>query len=367
MNNERILYVGMDVDKEKIAISVMNEHDHEIVGELIISNTEAAVGKYFAKLKKTASEIRTCYEAGFCGFTLARQLSGMGIGCAVAAPGMLPKMPSDRVKTDRRDARLLAKALRNGDVHEVYIPTKQDEAVRDYLRLFQSVKDDLKRAKQRLLHFLLRRGLRYLDGTNWTGGHRRWLKSLQFEHQWEQATFEEYYARIVELEEHCERLAGQVEEIASEERYAEPVRELKAFKGIETLIALSLVVEIGDFRRFATAAQFMAFLGLVPSERSSGNKRRQGGITKAGNSHLRKLLVEAAWQYRSYHPGSRRLAKRREGLPTHLITYANKAGRRLNKKCLRLVFSGKKRQIATTAVARELSGFIWGAMTGRTA
>ena len=172
----------------------------------------------------------------------------------------------------------------------------------------------------------------------------------------------EYYMRILELEEHCGRIAVQMEQIAQEERYAEPVKQLKAFKGIETLIALSLVVEIGDFRRFATAAQFMAFLGLVPSERSSGGKRRQGGITKSGNSHLRKLLVEAAWHYRGYHPGSKRLAKRREGLPARLITYANKAGRRLNKKYLRMLFSGKKSQIAVTAVARELSGFIWGTM-----
>jgi transposase len=357
----------MDVDKEKIAIAVMGPDDTTVVKESIIANTEEGVSKFIAKLKKTDSQIHACYEAGFCGFQLARQLSGMGIGCAVAAPGMLPRMPSHRVKTDRRDARLLARALRNGDVHEVYIPTVQDEAVRDYLRMYQSVKNDLKRAKQRLLHFLLRRRLRYASGTNWTLAHHRWLKALSFEQPCEQRTFDEYYARIAELEEHCERMAAHVEQIACEERYAEPVRELKAFKGIETLIALSLVVEVGDFRRFATAAQFMAFLGLVPSERSSGGKRRQGGITKAGNSHLRKLLVEAAWQYRSYHAGSRRLAKRREGLPLELVTYANKAGRRLNKKCLRLIFSGKKKQVATTAVARELSGFIWGAMTGRTA
>jgi len=182
----------------------------------------------------------------------------------------------------------------------------------------------------------------------------------------EQETLAEYYARVVELEEHCQRMAGRVEEIAVEERYAEPVRQLKAFKGIGTLIALTLIVEIGDFRRFATAEQFMAFLGLVPSEHSSGSKRRQGSITKAGNSHIRKLLVESGWHYRSYQPQSKGLMKRREGLPAQLVTYANRAGRRLNKKFLRLLFAGKPSQVAATAVARELAGFVWGAMTGNT-
>ena len=367
MNSARILYVGMDVDKEKIAMAVMERTGNDLVGARIVRNSPEAIRKYFQELRKGGTEIQACYEAGFCGFQLARQLSGMGIGCAVAAPGMLPRMPSDRVKTDRRDARLLARALRNGDVHEVYVPTKQDEAIRDYLRMYEDEKGDLKRAKQRVLHFLLRRGLRYTHGGNWTGGHRKWLLSLELDHPMEQETLDGYYARVVELEEHCQTMAARVEEIAGEERYVEPVRQLKAFKGIGTLIALSLIVEIGDFRRFATAEQFMAFLGIVPSEHSSGTKRRQGSITKAGNSHLRKLLVEAAWHQRSYHPTSKRLMARREGLPAPLITYANRAGRRLNKKFLRLLYAGKPSQVAATAVARELAGFIWGAMTGNTA
>jgi len=357
----------MDVDKEKIAVAVLEAIGNEVVSEQLVRNNPEAIRKYFQKLSAHGTEIRACYEAGFCGFRLARQLSGMGIGCAVAAPGMLPRMPSDHVKTDRRDARLLARALRNGDVHEVYVPTEQDESVRDYLRMYEDAKGDLKRTKQRLLHFLLRRRLRYTHGGNWTAGHRKWLLSLELDLPMEQETLDEYYARVVELEEHCQRMAIRVEEIAVEERYAEPVRQLKAFKGIGTLIALSLIVEIGDFRRFATAEQFMAFLGLVPSEHSSGSKRRQGTITKAGNSHLRKLLVEAGWQYRSYHPQSKRLMARREGLPAQLISYANRAGRRLNKKFLRLLYAGKPSQVAATAVSREMAGFIWGMMTGNIA
>jgi transposase len=366
MDNSKVLYVGMDVDKEKIAMAALERNSNEFVSEQLVRNIPTAVAKYFHKLMAAETEVIACYEAGCFGFRLARQLSDLGIGCAVAAPGMLPKKPSDRVKTDRRDARTLARALRNGDVHEVYVPTKQDEAVRDYLRMHEDVKGNLKRAKQRVLHFLLRRGTRYTESGNWTAGHWRWLRTLQMEQPVAQETLEEYLAHVSELEETCQRIAARIEQIALEERHAEPVAQLKAFKGIATLIALSLVVEIGDFRRFATAQQFMAFLGLVPSENSSGSRRRQGSITKAGNSHLRKLLVEAGWQYRSYHPGSKRLAKRRQGLPPQLVAYAHRAGRRLNKKYLRLLFSGRPSQVAATAVARELSGFIWGAMTGKT-
>ncbi|MDP7269121.1 MAG: IS110 family transposase [Pirellulales bacterium] len=367
MNKSKVLYVGMDVDKEKIAMAALEGSSNEFVGEQLVRNDPAAVAKYFKRFMKSETEVIACYEAGCFGFRLARQLSDIGIGCAVAAPGMLPKMPSDRVKTDRRDARTLAKALRNGDVHNVYVPTEQDEAVRDYLRMFEDMKGNVKRAKQRVLTLLLRKGIRYTESGNWTAGHWRWLRTLELDQPLTHATLQEYLTSLGELEESCQRIAARIEEIALEERYAEPVARLKAFKGIATLIALSFIIEIGDFRRFATAQQFMAFLGLVPSEHSSGSHRRQGSITKAGNSHLRKLVVEAGWHYRSYHPVSKRLAKRREGLPPQLVAYAHRAGRRLNKKYLHLVFSGKPTQVAATAVARELSGFIWGTMTGKTA
>ncbi len=367
MNESKVLYVGMDVDKEKIAMAVLAGDSSDFVSEQMVRNDPAPVAKYFKKLMKSETEVFACYEAGCFGFHLARQLSDMGIGCAVAAPGMLPKKPSDRVKTDRRDAQTLAKALRNGDVHNVYVPTKHDESVRDYLRMFEDVKGNVKRVKQRILNLLLRHDLRYSESGNWTAGHRKWLRALEMEQHFSQESLDEYLATLSELEESCQRISARIEEIALEERYAEPVAQLKAFKGIGTLIALSFIVEIGDFRRFATAQQFMAFLGLVPSEHSSGSHRRQGSITKSGNSHLRKLLVEAGWHYRSYHPVSKRLAKKREGLPPELVAYAHRAGRRLNKKFVRMVFSGKPSQVAATAVARELSGFVWGTMTGKTA
>ena len=360
-----VRYVGMDVDAEKIALAVLGRGGSEPVEERMIPNKPSAVRKYFEGLMGDG-KVHSCYEAGCFGFTLHRQLTGMGVECLVAAPGLIPSRPADRVKTDRRDARSLARSLRSGDLTGVSVPTEGDEAVRDYLRMHEDLKSDLKKAKQRTLHFLLRHGLRYTEGNNWTGKHRAWLKSVELGEPTAQETLVEYLCHISDLEEKCARIKGRIEEIAEEPKYRERVSALKAFKGIETLIGLSLVAEIGDFRRFARAQQFMAFLGLVPSERSSGGKRRLGGITKAGNSHLRKLLVEAAWHYRSYHPTSVRLMKRRQGLPQPLISYANRAGRRLSRKYQRLVFRGKRSQVAVTAVARELCGFIWGAMVGET-
>jgi transposase len=212
---------------------------------------------------------------------------------------------------------------------------------------------------------LLRRGIRYEQGGPWTVKHKNWLATLDLGSPLDRQTLDSYLARLQELESTCSQLASEVEGIAEGDRYREPVRTLSAFKGIKTLIALSFITEIGDFRRFSSAAQFMAFLGLVPSEHSSGNKRRQGGITKAGNSHLRRLLVEAAWHYRSYHPTSRVLVERRRGVDPRIISYVNRAGRRLNRKYLHLLLRGKRPQLAVTAVCRELAGFIWGAMVGQ--
>ena len=285
----------------------------------------------------------------------------------MAAPGLIPRKPSDRVKTDRRDAKTLALALRGGQLTGVHIPTKHDESVRDYLRLYEDLRGDLRKAKQRVLHFLLRRGIRYEEGSNWTVRHKEWLSRLEFDSEIDRQTLEVYLAHLLELEHKCAEVTSVVEQIGEGKRYREAVKSLSAFKGIKTLTALAFICEIGDFRRFATAGQFMAFLGLVPSERSSGNKRRQGGITKAGNSHLRKLLVEAAWHYRSYHPSSRTLIERRKGVDPQIVAYANRAGRRLNRKYLRLLYRGKPSQVAVTAASRELAGFLWGAMVGQVA
>lgn len=361
-----VAYVGMDVDKQKIAMAMLRNGEKRTEDQ-IVANKPGEIKQYFAKLLREYDEVYSCYEAGSCGFELWRQVTDLGVVVTVASPGSVPRKSGDRVKTDKRDARKLAMALRNGDLSAVYVPTREEEEIRDYLRLYEDMKYDLKRAKQRLLHFLLRHGIRWTEGRNWTATHWRWLRRLEFNTAVARATYEEYRTQIVDLQEKCERIAAEIEEIAQQEAYREQVQRLKAFKGVETLIALSLVVEIGRFDRFEKAEQFMAFLGLVPSEHSSGDRRRVGSITKAGNSHLRKLLVQTAWHYRSYHPNSRTLVKRRQGLPADLVSYANRAGRRLNKKFLRIVFRGRPSQVAVTAVAREFAGFIWGAMVGQVA
>ena len=367
MDMASIVYVGMDVDKEKIAVAILFENELNPRIECIIKNNEKKVKEYFTKLSKEHETVLACYEAGSSGFVLFHQLTECGVACMVVAPGSIPKRPNDRIKTDRRDARKLAQNFRNGSLTGVYIPTRQDEAIRDYLRMHEDMKTHLKRAKQQLLHFLLRYGISYSEGTNWTGKHRKWLENLEFKEPLLKETFTEYYIQIEEMEEKCNRYMTRIEELSQEKRYAEKVKVLKGFKGVETLTALSVMVEIGDFKRFSHAESFMSFVGLVPSEHSSGNKRRLGGITKAGNSHIRKLLIEAGWHSRSYHPNSKRLQKRREGLPPEIIAYVNKAGRRLNRKYMRLIHNGKPTQVAATAAARELAGFIWGAMVGKVA
>ena len=361
----KVLYVGMDVDKEKIVLAKLSSSTSSIE-QSVIANTPPAVRKYFAPLSKQG-EVIAAYEAGCFGFGLYHQLTDLGVVAVVAAPGLIPRKPSDRLKTDRRDAHSLALALRAGQLTPVHVPTKQDESVRDYLRMCEDMRDDLRRCKQRILHLLLRRGIRYEQGGPWTVKHKDWLATLELGNALDRQTLDAYLARLQELESTCAQLDSQVESIAQEEPYRQAVRTLSAFKGIKTLIALSFISEIGDFRRFPSAAQFMAFLGLVPSEHSSGSKRRQGGITKAGNSHLRRLLVQAAWHYQSYHPTSRVLLQRRREVDPGIINYVNRAGRRLNRKYLHLLLRGKRSQLAVTAVSRELAGFIWGAMVGKVA
>ena len=361
----KVLYVGMDVDKEKIVVAKLVSFA-KLAQECVIANAPQAVRKYFAALTKEG-DVVAAYEAGCFGFGLYHQLMDLRVAAVVAAPGLIPRKPSDRLKTDRRDARTLAFALRAGQLTAVHVPTKQDESVRDYLRMCEDTRDDLRRCKQRILHLLLRRGIRYEQGGPWTVKHKDWLASLEMGNELDRQTLDSYLARMQELESACSQLTSEVESIAQGERYREPVKRLCAFKGIKTLIALSFIAEIGDFRRFSSAAQFMAYLGLVPSEHSSGSKRRQGGITKAGNSHLRRLLVEAAWHYRSYHPSSRVLVERRRDVDPRIISYVNRAGRRLNRKYLHLLLRGKRSQVAVTAVSRELAGFIWGSMVGEVA
>jgi transposase len=359
-------YVGMDVDKQKIVLARVGAGRDTTAVEHVIANTPRAVKKYFTALLGDA-EVHATYEAGCFGFGLYRHLNEMGVSVVVAAPGLIPRKPADRIKTDRRDAHSLALSLRAGQLTGIYVPTEQDESVRDYIRMYDALRGDLRICKQRVLQYLLRRGIRYEGGGPWTVKHKNWLSSLEFTQTRDRQTLDMYMSQMQELEAKCAEAAAEVESIAAQDCYQQRTKKLTAFKGIKTLIALSFVSDIGDFRRFPSARQFMAYLGLVPSEHSSGNKRRQGGITKAGNSHLRRLLVEAAWHYRSYHPSSRDLTERRQGVEAAVLSYVNRAGRRLNRKYMRMVLRGKRSQVAVMAVTRELAGFLWGVMTDQVA
>ena len=355
----------MDVHKETIDVFAFSDDDPSTVLERRITNQDTSIKKDFKKLLERGSVI-ACYEAGCMGFELQRVLRGMGATCIVAAPGKVPRRPTDRIKTDRRDARRLAEQLRAGTLEAIYIPTRENEAVRDYLRARDELRIELAKMKQRLHKFFLRHGHVFDSTRYWTEKRERWLHSLQFDTPILKETFDGYYYRIRELEGHLRLMDKRIEDMALSEPYAEKVQKLRCLKGINYLTALSFVCEVGDFRQFAHAESFMAFIGLIPREWSSGNKRKQGGITKSGNTHLRRLLIQSSWHYRYKAPPSKRLTERCYGQPAEITSYARRAMKRLQTKFFRMVMKGKSSQAAVTTVARELAGFIWGMMVGQT-
>jgi transposase len=306
--------------------------------------------------------LQCVYEAGPCGYTLQRQLLKEGIATDVVAPSLIPVKPGERIKTDRRDARKLAAAARAQMLTAVRPPTEDEEAVRDLCRCREDAREDLTRARHRLNKFLMRRGFVYRVGKNWTQRHRQWLRSLKFEDVATRTVFEDYL--IVEQgEERIRSLESRLEEIAQEDPYRERVGWLCCFRGIKTVTAMTILAELHDFRRFDDPRRLMSYLGLVPSEHSSGERTRRGAITKAGNSHVRRVLVEAAWHYRHRPSVGATLRRRREGQPREVIAVADRAQRRLYRRFHRLVLaSGKPSQKAIVAVARELVGFLWAAL-----
>jgi transposase len=285
------------------------------------------------------------------------------------APTTLPKASGNRVKNDRLDAQELARHLAFGTYSAVQVPTVQDESVKNFTRLRNTRKESLKKAKQNLLSFLLRMGRTFSEGKSyWTLLHFKWLKGQKFDDMVDQETFDEYLQEVHDQQEKVERYNQRIEELAERDEYREKVAKLCCFRGIETHTALSLVSEIGDFSRFATAQQFSAFLGLVPSEESSGQRERRGTITKAGNTRLRMLLIEGAkstLRASAFGKKSKRLLARQKGNDAEVIAYADRANRRLHRVYGRLTTRGVHHNKATVAVARELSCFVWGMMNNR--
>ncbi|MEE8385427.1 MAG: IS110 family transposase [Dehalococcoidia bacterium] len=358
------VFVGMDVHKASINLAMLLPETDDPV-EWQIANELAAVRRMVRKVVRQAlGESRYCYEAGPCGFALQRQIEAASkeVSCAVVAPSLIPVKPGERIKTDRRDARKLAELDRAHLLTEILPPTEEDEALRDLCRARDSVRSDLGRSRHRLSKFLLRHGIAYSGGKRaWTQMHGRWLDGLNFERPAEEMVFGHYRTAVAQHEERRRELDQRLDELSQQEPYATPVGWLRCFRGIDTVTAMSLVAELHDFRRFESARGLMAYLGLVPSEYSSGETRRRGSITKTGNSHARRLLVEAAWHYR-HRPGVRALRKRREGQPAEIIAIADKAQRRLHRRYRRMTEANKPAPVVVVAVARELVGFLWAAL-----
>ena len=352
-------YLGLDVHKRSISVAVRK--GGALVHEEQLPNERAAVARWARRWKRRSEGQLVCaYEAGACGYVLQRQLESLGIDCQVVAPSLVPRKPGARIKTDRRDARTLAEYLQGGHLTPVLPPTPAQEAARDLSRARTDARQDLTRCRHRLTKFLLRHDKPYTPGRkHWTGAYRAWLAKLSFDEAPAQVVFDDYRLAVAQLEARIEALDHQIEALAQQAPYAKRVGALRCYRGIDTLTAFGLVSELYSIEHFDRPTRLMGFVGLVPSEDSSGEKRRRGSITKAGNTHVRKLLIEAAWQARHQPAVPLALRRRREGQPPEVIALADRAQQRLHRRYWRLAQRGKPTTVAATAVARELAGFVW--------
>jgi transposase len=354
-----ITYVGLDVHKDTIVIALAAADKRGEVREYgKIANTPAALKGAVAKLSRSGGDLRFCYEAGPCGYGIHRQLTAAGHGCVVVAPSLIPRRPGDRIKTDRRDAINLAKLHRAGELTAVWVPDQAHEAIRDLVRARLAAVRTLRQARQQLSGFLLRHGHHY-HRPAWTLMHRRWLAGLRFGQPVHHIVLEDCIAAVEAATARRDRLHAHIEAALADWSLAPVVRALQALRGMALVAAATLIAELGDITRFTNPRQLMAYLGLVPSEHSSGGTRRKGGITKAGNSAARRMLIEAAWSYRFPPRISRELLLRQEGLPKAIRDAAWKAQERLCRRYRKLSQAGKLPTVVTAAIARELSGFVW--------
>lgn len=328
-----------------------------------LTSDSATIVRFVERVRRQGS-VQCCYEAGPCGFELQRALAARSIPCDVIAPALIPRRPGDRIKTDRRDASQLAILYRAGALTAIHIPTDQEEAARDVLRCREDIQADLLRARHRLSKFLLRHGRRHTGTkTAWSRAHRAWLRQQSWPIAALTHTHQAYLRAVDEGEARLRDIEADLRTLLDMAPLRERVQRLRCFRGIDDLTALTIAAELGDARRFGTASSVMAYVGLVPSEHSSGAKRAQGGITKTGNAHLRRVLVESAWQYRHHPFVGRALRLRQQGAPAVTIAQAWTAQQRLHRRYLRFAARGKPKQHIVTAVARELTGFIWAALT----
>lgn len=350
-------YVGLDVHKDSISIAIAEGGQPEFYGE--ISNRPEAISRLLKRMSPHGEVISYCYEAGPCGYGLYRQIKKTGHECHVVAPSLIPRKAGDRVKTDRRDSMNLARLHRAGELTSVWVPDQEQEALRDLTRARADMKDMERRTRQRLGGFLLRHDKKYPGKSKWTQAHFRWLEKVGFENPVQQIVFQEYVDAVRQAQGRVAGLVKEMEKALSGWSLKPVVEGLMALRGISLITAMTTVAELGDITRFDSPRQLMAYLGLVPSERSSGAKCQRGGITKTGNRHVRHLLVEAAWCYRFPARKTAHLQRQAEKNSEAVQSIAWKGQKRLCARYRHLRCKGKLRVQACTAVARELCGFIW--------
>ena len=352
-------YVGLDVHKDSIAVAVAEacRDKPRYYGE--IPNTPEAIAKLVNKLGVDGEVVSFCYEAGPCGYGLYRQLTGLGHVCEVVAPSLIPAKPGDRVKTDRRDGESLARLHRAGELTAVWVPEREQEAMRDLTRCREDMKAMERQARQRLNAFLLRHGKVYTGKSKWTQAHCRWLERVKFDVPFQQIVLEEYVDAVKQAQIRVAGLEQQMRRALADWSLAPVVEALMALRGVKLITAMTVVAELGDISRFDSPRQLMAYLGLVPSEYSSGKSRRRGGITKTGNGHVRRVLVEAAWCYRFQARKTAHLQRRAEKASEAVQAIAWEAQKRLCGRYRHLMRKGKLKVQVCTAIARELAGFIW--------
>jgi transposase len=360
MKQSRTLDVGMDVHKESIAVASMaQDHGAEVVSLGTVGTRQCDIDKLIRQLQSKSPQLVFVYEAGPCGYWLYRYLMKKGYVCWVVAPSLIPKKAGDRVKTDRRDAMQLARLMRSGDLTPVYVPAVDEEAIRDLSRAREDTLRDLKAAKLRLKAFLLRHDIRYTGRANWSPAHLRWLSEVLCPTPAQQMVFQEDVQTVTEQTARLQRLEHELHAQVHTWRLAPVVEALQALRGVQFTVAVTTVAELGDLTRFDNPRQLMNYLGLTPSEYSSGGRRQQGGITKTGNTHARRALVEGAWAYRYPAKVSRHLQLRLEKLPAAIQAISWKAQVRLCTRYRHLMATGKNAHQVVVAIARELRAFLW--------
>ncbi|WP_313552513.1 IS110 family transposase [Pseudomonas sp.] len=359
MNEFNQVYVGLDVHKATIAVAVARPGRGEPEYHGTIVNSDAAVRKLLKQLSRPGESLSFCYEAGPCGYGLYRDLTALGHGCAVVAPSLIPRKAGERLKTDRRDALMLARLHRAGELTAVWVPDQEQEAIRDLTRAREDMKSLELKSRQRLGAYLLRHGRVYGGKSRWTQAHFRWLESVKFDSPVQQIVLQEYIDTVKSMQKRVADLEAQMHEMLAGWSLSSVAQALMALRGVSLITAMTVLAELGDLTRFDSPRELMAYLGLVPSEHSSGGSRRQGSITRTGNGHVRRVLVEAGWNYRFPARKTRAIEKRAEKTSEVVQAIAWQAQKRLCGRYRALIEAGKIKQQVTTAVARELAGFIW--------